>query len=827
MSLLDALLLDPYRDPREIWIALRTDGQRGSGTQSDPYDGSSRPYPTLTVSQLTYSASTGKATATTSGNHGLATGDLVTIGGADIQLANLGDNYYVGTFEITFVSATSFSYSLLGVPDSATAPAPAGGSIQCWREREMFDVVMRSVAENSVIHLGVGVFETKGKSQASGGWTAKSGQRFLGSGMGLTTLKLVNASAVKWPYAAIFASSVDGFEVSDLTVDCNVDGQLSPLTNCGAIDLIPVARHVRIRRVRAINFGSNGPLGPLASAYSENFVFFVGGTDIVDIVYEDCVAEQPAPNVAWNSTILHQSGGYDETTGKVYYGRTLVLRNNYVNGQIVYGPRASVESLEVTGNVVTLTTRTPHGRSVPGNVSVQGVKVDGNTNNRFNGVFKIDQIVSETVLKYTAFSPNADLGEVTADTPRTLDGGTFMGAPVSPHQLGITLTYTASDKKTFHVKTLSPFAPHNLTINNKIRVGNVELNGFDPNDPQTPIILGSSSPNNPCNGLFRVTNVTSKTEFDYMADNAIDGQIIAAPYSFSGHSLIGQGHVFTHADIGTGAIVQGNRMLHGATGGPWHDTASTLDLVARDNYYLDIANGPVQHMGILVKPPKAAISLTRMGVIATFVVGTGQEHNLVVGQPVAIDKALVNASTDNPFNGYYVVKSILSANSFTYEMAAEPSTDAATSPAPEFQPVAQIANWSIENNIIELALSVLQGYWFQPTAVVMDIPIPDLQAKIPYAFRQVLVRRNVIRQVNGEQDVYHYGVTAHNTEKLLVENNVISVGGGSVQFKKSVASHFFNNMNPAGRLQRAYDQATMTNQSEISTMIEDATLLSL
>ncbi len=27
MSLLDALLLDPYRDPREIWIALRTDGK--------------------------------------------------------------------------------------------------------------------------------------------------------------------------------------------------------------------------------------------------------------------------------------------------------------------------------------------------------------------------------------------------------------------------------------------------------------------------------------------------------------------------------------------------------------------------------------------------------------------------------------------------------------------------------------------------------------------------------------------------------------------------------------------------------------------------------
>src|SRR6266480_3953398 len=38
MSLLDALLLDPYRI--NVWIAYRTDGVKGTGTQNDPYDGS-------------------------------------------------------------------------------------------------------------------------------------------------------------------------------------------------------------------------------------------------------------------------------------------------------------------------------------------------------------------------------------------------------------------------------------------------------------------------------------------------------------------------------------------------------------------------------------------------------------------------------------------------------------------------------------------------------------------------------------------------------------------------------------------------------------------
>ena len=38
MSLLDALLLDQY--PFDVWIAYRTDGIKGSGTASDPWDGS-------------------------------------------------------------------------------------------------------------------------------------------------------------------------------------------------------------------------------------------------------------------------------------------------------------------------------------------------------------------------------------------------------------------------------------------------------------------------------------------------------------------------------------------------------------------------------------------------------------------------------------------------------------------------------------------------------------------------------------------------------------------------------------------------------------------
>jgi hypothetical protein len=40
MSLLEALLLDSYR--MNLWVAYRTDGVASSGTQSDPFDGSTQ-----------------------------------------------------------------------------------------------------------------------------------------------------------------------------------------------------------------------------------------------------------------------------------------------------------------------------------------------------------------------------------------------------------------------------------------------------------------------------------------------------------------------------------------------------------------------------------------------------------------------------------------------------------------------------------------------------------------------------------------------------------------------------------------------------------------
>src|SRR5262245_59402186 len=79
MGLLDAFLLEGYRDPHDVWIALRQDSQRGSGTIDDPYDGGVRNGPNLTGTDLSYDPK--EVIIDTNVPHNLTSGQTVTISG--------------------------------------------------------------------------------------------------------------------------------------------------------------------------------------------------------------------------------------------------------------------------------------------------------------------------------------------------------------------------------------------------------------------------------------------------------------------------------------------------------------------------------------------------------------------------------------------------------------------------------------------------------------------------------------------------------------------------------------------------------------------------
>lgn len=112
MSLLDALLLDPH--PFAVWIACRTDGVKGSGTASDPYDGSSATKFDALMNIL--SANThvriGPGTFQTSGYAAGVSGGWQPKAGMKISGAGLG----VTTLQLVNATTTNAHYFAVGAP---------------------------------------------------------------------------------------------------------------------------------------------------------------------------------------------------------------------------------------------------------------------------------------------------------------------------------------------------------------------------------------------------------------------------------------------------------------------------------------------------------------------------------------------------------------------------------------------------------------------------------------------------------------------------------------------------------------------------------------
>ncbi len=254
MALLDALLLDPY--PFQVWIAKRTDGVKGSGTASGPYDGS-------TATKL--------------------------------------------------------------------------------------DALLNSIPANTHIHIGADTFETNGYADGeTTGWQPKAAMKIEGSGIGVTTLKLVGTTQNKSYFAighALATGSpavpnlLDYFEVSDLTIDCNLAGQSPAQVSCAAVRIM--GNHCRIRRVKAKNWGTK---------YGATRCFVIsaiiadppsGVMEVVDAGIEDCMVVEPATtSIPANApvTLIH-AGGLENSTSEEAFGKSPFIRNCFLDaGSPTAGP---------------------------------------------------------------------------------------------------------------------------------------------------------------------------------------------------------------------------------------------------------------------------------------------------------------------------------------------------------------------------------------------------------------------------------------------------------------------------------------------------------
>ena len=187
----------------------------------------------------------------------------------------------------------------------------------------------------------------------------------MGSGLGITTLKLVGASWPDLQYTLIapnnYAAALEDSEISDLTFDCNIAGQPNQLVSCAAIAI--KGKHVRLRRLRAINFSSQ------TTSYVENFVFSLeathpdaAGKEGVNCVMEDCIAESPGLNAANNSTVFMLSSGERPSDGIMGYHRACAIRHTWYDGTFTDRPVA-IAGITISAGVATVTTRIPHNRN--------------------------------------------------------------------------------------------------------------------------------------------------------------------------------------------------------------------------------------------------------------------------------------------------------------------------------------------------------------------------------------------------------------------------------------------------------------------------------
>jgi hypothetical protein len=792
MSLLDAMLLDPYRDPREVWIALRTDGQRGSGTVDDPYNGSAHPSKVLQVT-LSIPDPTNKpaeALATTASSHGFADDDVVRITGATGASADLWN----GDFVVFEANTTSFKCQMRRPPE-----APAGGDPVALQLVFGFDEAMADVPEGALVRLGPGVFETRGNSDGDvRGWAPKKGQKIKGAGMAVTTLRLVQARFTGQLYRAIGAgynAMVTHFEASDFTVDCNLSGQ--PVTPrapwaalaCGAI-AVP-GSHTRIRRIRAINFGTQTP-------GAECFVLSSAGAHPdqpeqgVDCLIEDCIVEEPSRNNARETTCIIMSAGARLADGVTAYHRACVIRNCFVNSEYATDPVAIDSIVQEANQIAMATMRGPHGRKPDDWIVVSGAVENGKQSRHFNGSFKVTSIDAENrrLLWFNYYGANP--------APAT---GTMFLDRYSSHEVRVLHSSTQGNEV-----TLQSITPHNRK-------------------PGDTILLWGNDAG--VGGPFVVAEVPDPYRFTFETTNA--------PPSGDAMSI---GPLFQaiSADAGTAAVVAGNRVIHCRTGGPYHDTYSTRDLLTRDNFHHDVFGGPAQALAGLSglqpggQPPAVPIDLNSFAVstvggkwiVTVHVSSPGVPHDVIHGDVVRI-------VSPPGYSGNFQVVKVIDDQTFQYGYL---DSDPGPSPAAgSFWRVWQTRRQIVEANWFELAYDP-DPYGIRSLRAIATTGESVFPA---HRFHQVLIRDNWVRII--DEPSYPGVVPNHaanlvdGAQKVTAENNVVDLPDRDpppqlqrIRFYQTGQARPAGNWNPAGEpvLAYAYLNPTPPNQPAIPDTDTDA-----
>jgi len=205
-------------------------------------------------------------------------------------------------------------------------------------------------------------------------------------------------------------------------------------------------------------------------------------------------------------------------------------------------------------------------------------------------------------------------------------------------------------------------------------------------------------------------------------------------------------------------------------------------------------------------------------------------HGFSAGDAIFISKATgqLDLAHNDFFNRYHTIIDVPDVKTFKYALVDNPNppNQSGASPSGYFGRLWQAGRIIIEDNIIELI----------PTPTTYGPPIAielDYGSFVsPPLFRQVVIRRNVIRHVENASDPPNLpqavGIQVSGCGNLILEENVVDLDTTTpIKYYLCDKVRFFNNRTSSGVLIQGVDISNSAKASELTTDIEDTVLIAL
>jgi hypothetical protein len=810
MSLFDALLLDEYSDPKDRYVAARSDHLFGSGTLSDPWDSSVVPGLTQPLSALSFDVKL--VIAITGSDHPYNSGETVLI------TLERGPNAgpYTTSFSITKISARAFSFLLAADP---TAPASGLCSFRSERTsgsptspivvRLFWPVAVATAAAHGLVEFDAVSVTGAADASFNGSFVALGissnafhyllpGKPIAAAGSSMTFARLqhrFDAALTRVPANSLIQLGVaapnnpirtrglcsvyvsDPSDTDKLYVGCSVKSGQTILGS--GIETTSVKLEMAVDQVT---------MTTALGSFKELLGFTASDFSV------DCnLPDQPIP--------------YEGYFAPVTTGATGPLRGSHNRLRRIRATRFGTQSLPECF-VMAL-----HGWSdVSKNLVISDCMVEKPGSNPFH----------ESTLMIASPIENAPSSSLKSTgngaVVRRCYADCRYPTGFSTQRVEITaITTPPNASGLFDVTTKSP--------HNRVAGDNIVISGVSNlTVPQT---------SHPYNSSFRV--VLKVSELQVTCQMVFPPSPFPTP-GFANTKTLGVDYHSPEAIGGTGSTVESNSAFD-CTIPIYNDTGVSRDTLVRDGYYSDCQYGVWMNFGVggqdTLAKASGIVQVSGDPFLAEFTVAAGTTHNLSIGNIVFVQGARTSAvpPTNNPYNGNFLVEDVPSNTKFRYRMSANPGGPA-DPPTTDF-PIQFSGRWDtrrlvIERNQFDLySVDVNSGIF--PRGALGDGEL----VVAPFLFNQWIIRENLIRHVDGKvstSDVSK-GTRVKGVNGLLIQENLVDVESPTpLEHLNSENVVPFNNQRMSGVPVRETDvtvPATPQKVGELSSQIEDVVMMAL